>query len=146
MAGRSDRIFGMLGLLLAMLYVWRATRIELSFISDPFGPKVFPFVIATILAASSIAIILKPDEEPAWPSLPRLFEIVMAVAVLVAYAQLLPELGFVLTTAIAAAYLSWRLGTPPLKAAIAGIIIAVGIYAVFHLALGLSLARGPWGF
>ena len=37
-------------------------------------------------------------------------EIAAAVIVLVAYAQLLPELGFVISTAVAAAFLSWRLG------------------------------------
>ena len=34
----------------------------------------------------------------------------------------------------------------PVKAAVAGAVIAIGIYVVFHLILGLSLARGPWGF
>jgi putative tricarboxylic transport membrane protein len=29
---------------------------------------------------------------------------------------------------------------------IAGIVISVGIYVIFHLVLGLSLAKGPWGF
>ena len=101
---------------------------------------------ATVLGLSSLVVILRPDADPHWPSFSRLFEIGMAVAILVAYAQLLPELGFVVTTAVASAYLSWRLGSTPLQSAIAGIVIAFGIYAVFHLILGLSLARGPWGF
>ena len=32
------------------------------------------------------------------------------------------------------------------EAVIAGVAIALGIYLVFHLALGLTLARGPLGF
>ena len=46
-------------------------------------------------------------------------------------------------------YLSSELGPywqNPLLALVAGVAIAVGIYVVFHLVLGLSLARGPWGF
>ena len=70
----------------------------------------------------------------------------MTVAVMIAYAYALPLIGFVVSTAFAAGFLSWRLGTPPIKAVIAGVTIAVGIYVVFHLILGLSLARGPWGF
>ena len=66
--------------------------------------------------------------------------------VLVAYAQLLPVLGFLISTAVAAAFLSWRLGAGLIQAIIAGILISVGIYVVFHLILGLSLARGPFGF
>jgi putative tricarboxylic transport membrane protein len=58
----------------------------------------------------------------------------------------LPEAGFIVSTAVAASLLGWRLGSSPLVAVAGGIVIAVGIYVVFHLILGLSLARGPWGF
>ena len=142
----SDRVFGFIGLLLAAFYAWQATVIELSFISDPVGPKAFPFVIAIILALSSLVFILKPDPAPDWPAAGRIFEIAISVAVMVAYAQALPLVGFVLSTAVAASFLSWRLGAAPLRAVPAGIAIAVGIYIIFHLILGLSLARGPWGF
>ncbi len=142
----GDRALGVIGLLLAVFYVWRATLIELSFISDPVGPKVFPFIIAAIIAAASAVFIWKPDPAPEWPAAGRLFEIGISVAVMITYAQLLPEAGFVVSTAFAAAFLSWRLGAQPVWAIVAGILIAVGIYTVFHLILGLSLARGPWGF
>jgi len=42
--------------------------------------------------------------------------------------------------------LSWRLGSAPVWAAVSGVGISVGIYVVFHLVLGLSLAKGPLGF
>jgi putative tricarboxylic transport membrane protein len=58
----------------------------------------------------------------------------------------LREAGFVVSTAFAAAALSWRLGSKPVSALIAGIVIAVAIYVIFNHILGLSLARGPWGF
>ena len=142
----SDRILGGLGLLLATFFIWQATLIQESFISDPVGPKIFPIIIGGLVALSSLAILFRPDDEPEWPEFSRLFEVGLTVAVMIAYAYALPIAGFVLSTAVAAAYLSWRLGTPPVRAAIAGIVIAVGIYVVFHLILGLSLARGPWGF
>ena len=142
----SDRVFGGVGLLLAAFYIWQATLTEVSFISDPVGPKVFPVIIGILLAVASAVIVLRPDAEPAWPAFIRLFEIAMAVAVLVAYALLLPRLGFVIATIFATAYLSWRLGTPPLKAGIAGVATSVTIYVIFRLILGLSLASGPFGF
>jgi putative tricarboxylic transport membrane protein len=98
------------------------------------------------MTLASLFIVLQPDEEPQWPGVGRLAEIAVAVGVMIAYAQFLPEAGFVASTAVAAAFLSWRLGSSPLKAIVAGIVISVGIYVVFHLILGLSLARGPWGF
>ncbi|KMK66189.1 tripartite tricarboxylate transporter TctB family protein [Puniceibacterium sp. IMCC21224] len=142
----SDRIFGAIGLLLALGYAFAALYIEESFLSDAVGPKAFPLIIAAVLACSSLAIILRPDPEPMWPGLPRLLEILFAVLVMVLYATLLPEIGFVIATAVAAAYLTWRLGTAPLWSLVVGISTSVGIYIVFHLILGLSLARGPLGF
>ena len=35
----SDRIFGSVGLVFALLFIWAAFHIELSFISDPVGPR-----------------------------------------------------------------------------------------------------------
>jgi putative tricarboxylic transport membrane protein len=142
----SDRIFGAVGLALAIFYIWSATLIELSFISDPVGPRTFPIIIGILLGLASLIIVLRPDAEPHWPALGRIAEIAGAVVVMVAYALLLPVVGFVIATAIASAVLTWRLGTAPLSAVVIGVLTAFGIYAIFHLVLGLTLARGPLGF
>ena len=142
----SDRIFGLFGVLLAIGYAAAAFLIEESFLSDAVGPKAFPLIIAAILGASSAFIALRPDPEPVWPPLTRLAEIAAAIVVLILYAELLPVAGFVLATAFASGYLSWRLGSGPIEAVLVGVGTSVGIYVIFHLVLGLSLARGPWGF
>jgi putative tricarboxylic transport membrane protein len=142
----GDRALGGFGLALAAFFIWQATQIEESFISDPVGPKIFPMIIGGVFALASLAIILRPDAPPEWPSAARLGEVALAALVMVLYALALPRFGFVASTAVASAFLSWRLGTAVLTAMLAGVLIAVGIYAVFHLALGLSLAKGPWGF
>lgn len=142
----SDRIFGGIGLALAAFYIWGATQIQLSFITDPVGPKVFPYIIAAVMALASAVILVRPDAEPHWPTLDRFAEIAISVGVMVAYAMLLPKVGFVFATAVAAAFLTWRLGTKPLWSLVVGIGTSLGIYVVFHLILGLSLARGPFGF
>lgn len=142
----SDRVLGGLMVLLALFYVWAASRTEISFISDPVGPKTFPMIIGGLVAVSGLVILVRPDPEPQWPALGRLAEVGAAVVLLFVYATLLPELGFVISTAVAASFLSWRLGAKPIEAILAGSSISIGIYVVFHLILGLSLARGPWGF
>ena len=142
----SDRIFGAVGLALAAFFIWQATLIELSFITDPVGPRIFPIIIGSVMALASLVVLVRPDAEPHWPKLGRLGEIAGAVVVMVAYAELLPELGFLISTAIASAILTWRLGTAPLWSVVTGVSISVGIYVVFRLILGLSLARGPLGF
>lgn len=142
----SDRIFGGVGLALAAFFVWQASLIELSFISDPVGPRTFPMIIGVVLGAASLVILLRPGPAPRWPRATRLLEIAVSVAVMVAYALLLPRIGFVTATAFAAAFLTWRLGTKPLWSLAVGALTSMGIYVVFHLVLGLSLARGPLGF
>ncbi|WP_170404640.1 tripartite tricarboxylate transporter TctB family protein [Ruegeria arenilitoris] len=142
----SDRIFGVVGLLLAIGFAFSALAIEESFLSDAVGPKAFPLIIAAILGLSSIVIALRPDTEPEWPTLSRLVEVGAAVVMMILYAELLPEIGFVIATAFAATYLAWRLGSGPFESVLVGIGTSVGIYVIFHLVLGLSLARGPLGF
>ena len=142
----SDRVFGVVGLCLAFGYAWAALIIEESFLSDAVGPKAFPLIIAAVLALSSVVIIAKPDAAPEWPSLVRFMEVGAAVLVMILYAILLPELGFVIATALAGTYLTWRLGTAPISSVITGCLTSAGIYTIFHLVLGLSLAKGPLGF
>ncbi len=142
----SDRIFGGIGLILAALYAWQATLIQESFLTDAVGPKAFPWIIAALMALASLYFLLKPDPEPDWPRAGRLAEIGFAVLVMFAYAQLLPVLGFVIATTLAAGYLTWRLGSTPLQSVVIGVATSVGIYVIFRLVLGLSLARGPLGF
>ena len=89
---------------------------------------------------------IRPDKEPQWPVLNDLAEIVFATAVMLLYGWALPEVGFVIATVFATAYLTWRLGTAPLWALVTGLATSVGIYVTFHLILGLHLAKGPLGF
>ncbi|MDZ5695703.1 tripartite tricarboxylate transporter TctB family protein [Chelativorans sp. M5D2P16] len=142
----SDRILGSTCLVLALLYIYFALQTPVGFVSDPMGPKAFPVGIGVVLAIGAVYTLLKPDPEPVWPRLGRFGEIVFAVVVMVAYTYALPEFGFVVSTSVAAGLLSWRLGAGPLAAAVAGIGIAVAIFVIFRLVLGLSLAVGPWGF
>ena len=65
---------------------------------------------------------------------------------MVLYAELLPVIGFVIATALGSMYLTWRLGSSAIGSVITGISISLGIYVIFHLVFGLSLARGPLGF
>jgi putative tricarboxylic transport membrane protein len=142
----SDRILGAACLALAAAFVWGASGIETGFIVDPLGPRTFPIIIGSLLAIASAYVLLRPDPEPEWPVRGKALEIVGAVVVLIGYALALEPVGFVIATAVAAALLSWRLGSRPVWAAVSGLGISLGIYVVFHLVLGLSLAKGPLGF
>ncbi|PLY01839.1 MAG: tripartite tricarboxylate transporter TctB family protein [Desulfuromonas sp.] len=142
----SDRIFGLFGLALAGFYFWATSIIPDSFMVDVVGPRAFPYIVGTVLAICSLYILLRPDAEPDWPSLRNFIEIIFATAVMFLYAWALSRIGFVIATVFATFYLTWRLGSKPLGALITGVATSAGIYVVFHLILGLSLAKGPLGF
>ena len=142
----SDRILGGLAMILGVAFIWGATLIETGFIVDPLGPRAFPIIIGGLMFAAGLYPLLRPDPEPAWPIAARAGEILIAVVLLIAYAQLLEPLGFGIATAIAAAILSWRLGSNLIWAAVIGVGISASIYVIFKVILGLSLARGPLGF
>lgn len=142
----SDRLLGGIMMLVALAFVVGATQIEAGMIFDPLGARMFPIIIGVILGISALFPLLKPDPEPEWPTRRIAGQIVLVLLIMVAYAYTLVPLGFVLSTALASALLSWRLGAKPLFALPVGIGIAVGIYVVFNRLLGLSLAAGPWGF
>ncbi len=142
----SDRIFASICIALAVLMGWGATIIEESFIQDPLGPKAFPLVIALVLAACGVAMFLRPDEDPVWPHRRKQIQLLWTIGAMILYVQFLPVVGFLVATAIGAGFLSWQLGASVKQACLGGFSISVSIYVVFKLILGLSLARGPFGF
>lgn len=142
----SDRIFGVTGLLLAAFYIWAASIIPDSFMMDVVGPRTFPYIVGGVMIVCSVYFLMRPDPEPQWPILRDLIEIFFAAAVMFLYAWVLSTVGFVIATVFATAYLTWRLGSKPVGALITGVATSAGIYVVFHLILGLSLAKGPLGF
>lgn len=142
----SDRIFGAVGLALGVFYLWAASIIPDSFMTDIVGPRAFPYIVGSIIVICAAIFLLLPDPEPMWPAFRDFAEIVFAGAVMFLYGWALPVAGFVIATVFATAYLTWRLGTAPLWSLVTGVATSLGIYVIFHLVLGLALAKGPWGF
>jgi putative tricarboxylic transport membrane protein len=139
----SDRIFGLVVVLVALAYIASATQIQTSFLSDPVGPKAFPILVGAVAALCGAIMILRPDEEPEWPELRTLGALLVSVIVLVAYAYLLKPLGFLIPTAIVAGVLSYQINPRFGPAVIAGAGLSVGLFTVFKFILGLGLIGLP---
>ena len=138
----SDRILGLVILGLAIWYGWTAGSYEASF-GDPLGPAAFPQMLAVPTALLSLFLILRPDPDPVWPERRQgLFQVV-TIGVLIAYAFFLEDLGFVLATTIAVIAMSRLLGASWLKSAISGVVMAVGLFVLFDVLLGLPLPLQP---
>ena len=141
----SDRIFGLVVLMLALAYIASVTQIQTSFLADPVGPKAFPILIGAVAALSSLVLMLRPDPDPDWPVLRTFGALLVAVVVLIGYAYALKPMGFILPTAVTAAILSYQISPRPLPAILSGAGLSVGLFILFKFALGLGLVPFPKG-
>ncbi len=139
----SNRIFGLVILTVALGYVLSATQIQMSFLSDPVGPRTFPYLIGGVMALCGATVLVRPDPDPEWPG-PRTFgALALTIVALVAYAYLLKPLGFLIPTALAAGFLSYQISSRPVQAMITGVALSVGLFLLFRYALGLGLSAVP---
>lgn len=141
----SDRVFGLVVLMVALAYIASATQIQTSFLSDPVGSKAFPIIIGSVAALCGLILIIRPDPDPSWPAKRTLMALMIAVVVLIAYAYLLKPLGFIIPTALTAAILSYQISPKIRPAAFAGVSLSVGLFVLFKFALGLGLVAFPKG-
>ena len=117
---RGDRIFGAFMIVVALGYILSASSIQTSFMSDPVGPRIFPYMIAGVVILCSLVMVLKPDPDQDWPAGPMVLQLGLALAVLVAYAYAITPLGFIIPTTVAAGVLSWQIGGHPARSALTG--------------------------
>jgi len=140
---RSDRILGLVTVVVALAYLASATQIQSSFFSDPMGPRAFPYLVGGLILLSGLVFIVKPDPSPHWPDARSWAALGIAAVVLVAYAYALKPMGFLVPTAIAGTILSYQIGPRVLPAILAGCGLSVGLFVVFKFLLGLSLFAFP---
>ena len=140
---RGDRIFGLVMIFAALGYILSAAGIETSFLSDPIGPRVFPYIIGGVVLVSAIATLLQPDPDAEWPGTVMLAKLALTLAVLILYGMSVRPLGFILPTIVAAGVLSFQISPRPVPAVMTGVGLGVGLFFVFKYALGLGLIALP---
>jgi putative tricarboxylic transport membrane protein len=140
---RTDRIFGVLVVLVALAFIASAYNLPAGNMFDKLGPKAFPYIVGIGLLISAGFVIIKPDPEPGWPKAGTLLALAFATLVLVGYAYALKPMGFLFPTAIAAAVLSYQISPRPLPAILTGVGLSVGLFVIFKYGLGLSLFALP---
>ncbi|MDN5788040.1 tripartite tricarboxylate transporter TctB family protein, partial [Pseudorhodobacter sp.] len=63
---RGDRIFGLAMMIIALGYILSATTIRTSFMSDPVGPRIFPYIIGGLTMLCAVSMVLRPDPDSDW--------------------------------------------------------------------------------
>ncbi len=141
----ADRIFGLVVIVVALGYILSATQIQTSFISDPVGPRVFPYIVAGTAIVCALIMILRPDADGDWPGLGMVLKLAFALVVLVAYALTIKTLGFIVPTILASGIISYMISPRPVPAMFAGLGLGVGLFVLFKMILGLGLVAWPRG-
>ncbi|WP_395003950.1 tripartite tricarboxylate transporter TctB family protein [Cypionkella sp.] len=139
----SDRIFGLVVVMGALAFFAGALQIQTSFLSDPVGPRVFPMLIAASALLCGLVLIAKPDAEPEWPALAAWGNMAIALVVLVSYALLIGPMGFLTSTALAAAGVSYLIEKNARTAALTGLGLSLVLFVIFKYGLGLGLFAFP---
>jgi putative tricarboxylic transport membrane protein len=139
----SDRLTGLITIVVALAFFAGATQLEQPFFADPLGPKAFPMLISAVGLIAGMVLLLRPDEEPRWPGMATVLRLVLATLILVFYAYSLKPLGFLVSTAIAAASLSYQIKAKLVRSVLIGICLSGGLFVIFKFALGLSLFALP---
>ena len=141
----SDRLTGLFIILVALAFFAGATQLEAPFFADPLGPKAFPMMIASVALIAGMVMVMRPDEPPEWPELATIARLILATIILVFYAYSLKQLGFLLSTAAAAAALSYQINPNAMRSILTGLALSIGLFFIFKFALGLSLFAFPRG-
>ena len=139
----SDRLTGLIVLIVALAFFASATQLEMPFFSDPLGPKAFPMLISGVAVISAIFLITKPDKEPEWPTLATFYKLLFATLILILYAYLLKPLGFLIPTALNASALSYQIKPDIKLSLITGLCLSFALFFIFRYGLGLGLYAFP---
>lgn len=148
---RASALFGGLMLVGAVLVIVDAVRLPDT--SGVVGPAAVPLPVGVLLGVVGAGLLVRarselreagPGAERPPHGAPRLCAM---VGVLVAFALLLPVLGYVLSSAALFTVTAVLLGAPRVTQAIAyGWALAGIVFLVFDRLIGLTLPTGPWGF
>jgi putative tricarboxylic transport membrane protein len=122
--------------------------------SDEFvGPAAVPTTVGILLGLIGTLLVLQAARHlrtaTARQALPhrRLLRLAAMVALLVAFAILLPIVGYVVSSALLFTGAALLLGAPhPARIAAYGWTLAGLVFLIFDGLIGLALPTGPWGF
>ncbi len=161
---RRDRWAGALSVGLAIAALAEATTFRVRFLTDPVGPRGFPVLAAALLLVAGLSLAMGREGEVGevseadgedevgevgddralrWMGFPR--SLLLATALL-AYAFLIPWLGFLLATVLALWVTALLFEGRPIRGMAAAMVFSVGLWLLFERALGIYLPVGMlWG-
>lgn len=121
-----------------------AVGFRVAFVTDPLGPRAFPWLAAVLLCAAAVGLWVRPGDDRGWPDAPTRLRLGAVMGSLVVWSILMPLGGFVPTTTLELALLGGVFGARAVPALSVGLAVSLGLWVLFGFALGLPLPPGVW--
>lgn len=139
---RSSRVAAIVLLLFSFAYGIAGSQIDYAFSSDPLGPRVFPVVLAALLAVFAILYFFFPGAAEPWPQGALLRRSILLPALILVSAVTLEPLGFGVAMFLLIAGVARIFGASVKAALIGGVLQASFWYFIFIYLLEVYLPRG----
>ena len=136
----SDRILGVACVVVAAGMAWAAKDYAAPISYEPVGPRAFPLLLATLMAAGGLWLIVRPNLRGNWLRQVPLRSLAFAVALLFGL------LGFTLATVVMAVPVGMAFGGSWLQALAGGAGLGLLLYLGFDKLLDVVLPTGLLSF
>lgn len=138
----ADRIAGSVLVVAGVATALEATTFDVAFMTDPVGPKALPLLVAAMMLLAGVRTLARPREEVALPPGPVALRMGGAALAFLAYAAILPWIGFFLATTLVVAALAVLYRGPVQGSVTAGLTLAAALWLLFVRILALPLPVG----
>lgn len=136
------RLFAASWLLFCACLAVIAWDFQAPFAYDPVGPRAYPLLLLSLMAAGSLWLVCKPGVLEQTLNTRAALRATLCVLTLLAYALLFEVLGFVISTALAAFALGLLFTGRLLPCVISAVLMGVSLYVLFDLLLDVPLPLG----
>ncbi|MBI4540090.1 MAG: tripartite tricarboxylate transporter TctB family protein [Gemmatimonadetes bacterium] len=146
---RVDLFAGLALFAFAAFYFWQSLAVTVGFASDTLGPTFFPRLLALGLAILALVVVVRAATNRSDPSAPAPLRhglLVVLLVLIVAWAVLLPLLGYFIVTPPLLAAVMLLLGLRNLWKLLGTTLgLTLALYLLFGQALNVPLPMGPLG-
>lgn len=142
---------GAVMLVMAVAVLIQAARLDNR--GESFGPATAPWVLGSLLFVVGVLVVARGRRDMGvWEASEHTtgqdwVRMLSLLGVLVAYAIVMPFLGYVVSSTLLFGATAVLLGAPHrLRAFAYGWCVAALVFLAFDIGIGLALPSGPWGF
>ncbi len=138
----NNRILGVAALAVAAFLVWQGYGLEAPVSYEPIGPRVFPLMVAAVMALCGLRLVLKGGGQAEANPPGATLRIVILFLTLVGYALIFEWAGFIIATTLMASVVGHLFGGTWLKSAVGGLCLSVALFFLFDRVLDVVLPPG----